>query len=275
LIPNCDAVIVQKRSVDRAFRLDTETWNMSTNPSAANLGDVPASNKSAPVSARKGARRTRIAILTVALLGLIGTGAYFKWRASRDVENTRTARAALAADGIAVIDTVAEPDETASPFENWGPGTLVRVQPNGRNITDAQLPKITAISEDINLILSFCPITNEGLASLEGRQNIRCIALNGTAVNDQGIKHLRGMNLQLLDLSSTKVTDAGLAALGELDFPRLNQLSLDHTAITDAGLMHLARFKNIEWLTITGTKTTKDGIRHLKAKLPQATVLGG
>ena len=39
--------------------------------------------------------------------------------------------------------------------------------------------------------------------------------------------------------------------------------------------MHLARFKNLEWLSIAGTKATKDGIRHLKAKLPQATVLGG
>jgi hypothetical protein len=209
------------------------------------------------------------------LLCLIGTGAYFKWRASRDAENTRTARAALAADGIAVIDTVAEPDETASPLQNWGPGTLVRVQPNGGRITDAELPKITAITEDVNLILSYCPITNDGLSALEGRHNIRCIALNGTAVNDQGIKHLRGMNLQMLDLASTKITDAGLATLGELDFPGLNQLSLDHTAVTDAGLMHLARFKNIEWLSIIGTKATKDGIRHLKAKLPQATVLKG
>jgi hypothetical protein len=214
-------------------------------------------------------------ILAAALLCLIGTGAYFKWRAARDAENTRTARAALAADGIAVIDTVAEPDETASPLQNWGPGTLVRVQANGGRITDAKLPKITAISEDINLILSYCPITNEGLSTLEGRHNIRCLALNGTAVNDEGIKHLRGMNLQLLDLSSTKITNAGLETLGELDFPRLNQLSLDHTPITDAGLMHLARFKNIEWLSIIGTKATKDGIRHLKAKLPQATVLGG
>ena len=247
---------------------------MSTSPSA-DLGDVAASGAPSPPLRRKGVRRTRILILAVALLCLIGTGAYFKWKASHDAENTRTARAALAADGIAVIDTVAEPDDTASPLQNWGPATVVRVQSNGRRITDAELPKITAISENVNLILSFCPITDDGLSTLEGRHNIRCLALNGTKVTDQGIKHLRGMNLQLLDLSATKITNAGLANLGELDFPSLKELSLDHTAITDEGLAHLARFKNIEWLTITGTKTTKDGIRHLKAKLPQATVLGG
>jgi len=213
--------------------------------------------------------------LAVALLCLIGTGAYFKWRSARDVENTRTARAALAAKGIAVIDTIAEPDETASPFQDWGPATLVRVQPNGGSITDAELPEITTISQDLNLVLSNCPITNDGLSALEGKRNVRCLALNGTAVTDAGIKHLRGMNLQLLDLSSTRVTDAGLATLGELDFPRLKELSLERTHITDAGLMHLARFKNIEWLSVIGTKATKDGIRQLKAKLPQATVLGG
>ena len=167
--------------------------------------------------------------MAAALLCLVGTGAYFKWSASRDEENTQTARAVLAADGIAVIDTVAEPDETTLPFQNWGPAKLVRVQSNGKHITDAELPKIAAISQDVNLILSFCPITNEGLSSLEGKPNIRCLTLTKTAVTDEGIKHLRGMNLQSLDLSSTKITDAGLATLGELDFPRLKEISRSST----------------------------------------------
>ncbi len=87
------------------------------------------------------------------------------------------------------------------------------------------------------------------------------------------MKHLRGMNLQSLDLSSTKITDEGLATLGECDFPRLKEIALEHTSITDAGLMHLANFKNLEWVSTAGTKVTKDGIRHLKAKLPEATIL--
>ena len=43
--------------------------------------------------------------------------------------------------------------------------------------------------------------------------------------------------------------------------------------MTNDGLMHLANFKNLEWISIAGTKVTKEGIRHLKAKLPEATVL--
>ena len=209
------------------------------------------------------------------LVCLIGTAGYFKWRAVRDESNTRAARAVLAADGIAVIDSGEEPDDTASPFQSWVPTRIVRVQSSSNHITDAELSKIAGISQDLNLVLSSCPITNDGLSHLEGRHNIRCLTLAKTAVTDDGIKHLRGMNLQSLDLSSTKITDAGLATLGEFDFPRLKDISIERTAVTDAGLMHLANFKALEWVSIAGTKVTKDGIRHLKAKLPGATVLGG
>lgn len=209
------------------------------------------------------------------LLCLVGTGGYFKWKAVRDETNTRTARAVLAADGIAVIDTAAEPDDTESPFQRWNSAKIVRVQSGSNHITNAELPKIANISQDLNLVLSFCPITNEGLSSIEGKHNIRCLALTQTGFTDGGIKYLRGMDLQSLDLSSTKITDAGLAELGEFNFPRLKELGLERTLVTDAGLMHLASFKGLEWVSISGTKVTKDGIRHLKAKLPGATVLGG
>ena len=49
------------------------------------------------------------------------------------------------------------------------------------------------------------------------------------------MKYLRGMNLESLDLSGTKVTDAGLATLGECDFPRLKNLGLERTSVSDAG----------------------------------------
>ena len=73
-------------------------------------------------------------------------------------------------------------------------------------------------------MLSSCPITDQGLSKLEGKSNVRCLVLTKTGITDEGIKYLRGMNLQTLDLSSTKITDKGLAALGELEFPRLKKM---------------------------------------------------
>ena len=45
--------------------------------------------------------------------------------------------------------------------------------------------------------------------------------------------------------------------------------------IADAGLMHLARFDSLEMLSVAGTKATKDDVRHLRARMPRAIVLGG
>ena len=212
-------------------------------------------------------------VLAAVLIVLVGMGALFQMERMRAESNTRSARAALAADGIAVIETNAEPDETASPFQTWDSSKIVRIQSSKNQITDAELPKIAVISQDLNLVLTSCPITNDGLSNLAGKTNVRCLNLAKTSVNDEGMKHLRGMNLQSLDLSATKVTDAGLATLGEFDFPHLKEIALERTRITDAGLMHLANFKHLEWVSTAGTKVTKDGIRHLKAKLPDATIL--
>jgi hypothetical protein len=244
----------------------------NTEPGAASAPDATAVPAPA-VSNRTRSKRRRVILLAAVLICLIGTGAYYKWSAVRAETNTQAIRAVLSADGIAVIDTSSEPDDTPSPFQGWTKPKMVRVQSNNNKITDAEMTKIAAISQDLNLVLSSCPITNTGLSQLEGKYNVRCLVLTKTAITDEGIKYLRGMNLQTLDLSSTKITDKGLAALGELEFPRLKEIALERTRVTNDGLMHLASFKNLEWISIAGTKVTKEGIRHLKAKLPEATVL--
>lgn len=245
---------------------------MSTIPPDANPSDPEFAQPSVPPEKIR-AKRRRVIILAALLVVLVGTGAYFKWTAVRAESDTRSASAALAADGIAVIETVGEPDETASPFQSWDSSKIVRIQSSAKPITDAELPKIAVISEQINLVLSSCPVTDAGLAALDGKNNVRCLSLAKTAVTNEGMKHLQGMNLQSLDLSATKISDAGLATLGEFEFPRLKEIALEHTSITDAGLMHLAGFKNLEWVSIAGTKVTEEGRRHLKAKLPEVTIL--
>ena len=248
---------------------------MSTIPPAPSHEPGPTLETNAVPNAShpKSAKRRRLGVLAAVLLCLVGMGAYFKWNAVHADSITKSASAALTADGIAVIETNAEPTDLDSPFQGWTKPKIVRIQSSRKQITDADLLRIAVISEDLNLVLSSCPITNDGLASLEGKDNVRCLSLSKTAVNDDGIKHLRGMNLQSLDLSATKVTDAGLATLAEFDCPRLKEIALEHTHVTDAGLTTLAKFKSLEWVSVAGTKVTKDGIRRLRAKLPDVVVL--
>jgi Leucine Rich repeat len=248
-------------------------WHMSTTPPAGEPADTLPADLPAAAPRKKTSKKGRVLILAALLLCLIGSGAYVKWSEARDETNTQTARRALEADGIAVIEAAAEPDESSSPFERWSTPKIVRIQSSSNRITDAELPKIAAITQDVNLVLSSCPITNDGLSALAGKHNVRCLVLAKTSITDDGIKHLQGMNLQSLDLSATKITDVGLATLEQMDFPHLKEIALERTHVTNDGLMRLAKFKNLEWVSVAGTKVTKDGVRHLKAKLPETTFL--
>lgn len=255
-----------------------KTWHMHAIPPDAEPGDLSVDElpssllPSSSAAARMRANKRRLIVLGVVLVFLVGPAAYFKLNAVLDAAKSRTARAALAADGIAVIETNAEPEDSPSPFDAWTPATIVRIQSSTNRITNAEMTRIAAISQNLNLVLGGCPITDDGLSTLAGKANVRCLDLAKTAVTDAGIKNLRGMNLQSLDLSATGITDAGLAKLGEFDFPNLKEIVLERTGVTDVGLLHLANFKALEWVSINGTKVTRNGIRHLQAKLPQATV---
>lgn len=73
-----------------------------------------------------------------------------------------------------------------------------------------------------------------------------------------------------LQLQYTKVTDAGLARLPEMN--QLNYIDLYQTAITDEGLLHLYKFKALTRIDLNYTKVTAEGVAKLKAALPAARV---
>ncbi|MCI0462651.1 MAG: hypothetical protein L0Z62_37355, partial [Gemmataceae bacterium] len=61
-----------------------------------------------------------------------------------------------------------------------------------------------------------------------------------------------------LDLSGSKVTDAGLKELAALK--HLQWLDLDQTKVTDAGLKELAALKQLQTLSLSRTKVTDAGL---------------
>jgi hypothetical protein len=217
----------------------------------------------------------RLATLAGSFLLLIAVCGYFYWSMVHDQNTTARIQKELKEDGVQVIYSQAEPKEASfSPFQSLTP-TVKIVAPAG-NITNELLVRIREINQDMGLMLNNCPITDEGLVSLEGKHNLRWLELRRTKITDEGLKHLRGTDLELLDLSTTKIGDAGLANLGDLDLPNLKTLALEQLKnVTDEGISHLARFKSLEFLSVAGTKVTPAGMRHLKKKLPELTILGG
>ena len=86
--------------------------------------------------------------------------------------------------------------------------------------------------------------------------------LSRTRVTDAGLKALEKMpNLQHLDLRDTAVGDAGLDALAPLH--DLRTLGLYGTAVTDAGLPALQRLAGLRRLYVGGTKVTPPGVATL------------
>lgn len=86
--------------------------------------------------------------------------------------------------------------------------------------------------------------------------------LSRTRITDAGLKTLEKMpNLQHLDLRGTAVGDAGLDALAPLR--NLRTLGLYGTAVTDAGLPALQRLSSLRRLYVGGTRVTSPGVASL------------
>jgi hypothetical protein len=90
--------------------------------------------------------------------------------------------------------------------------------------------------------------------------------LGTTAVTDAGMKHLARTDLsqlQWLDLSATKVSDAGFESLGEAQ--SLRRLYLASTNISDRSTETIGRFRRLEELDLSGTDVTDGGLASLES----------
>jgi len=79
--------------------------------------------------------------------------------------------------------------------------------------------------------------------------------------------------LTALDLSGTRITDAGLVHLKGL--PRLSSLTLTATQVTDAGLEHLKGMTGLKTLYLNGTDVTDASVQQFKQSRPSLRVATG
>lgn len=96
-----------------------------------------------------------------------------------------------------------------------------------------------------------------------------------------------------IDLSSSRASDADLAALGNAThlerlylnsaitdqglvhlagLTNLSKLDLQKTQVTDAGLEHLKKLPNLQQLYVHGSRITEAGMADLEAALPRLTI---
>jgi hypothetical protein len=89
---------------------------------------------------------------------------------------------------------------------------------------------------------------DQTLESVGRLSHLESLWLNGTAVTDAGMVHLKGMS-------------------------RLSDLTLGAVGVTDAGLAQLTGLSNLRTLHVTGSRVTDTGVLALEEALPRLQIL--
>ena len=98
--------------------------------------------------------------------------------------------------------------------------------------------------------------------------------LSGTRVTDAGLTTVAQFhNLTRLHLNRTRVSDTGLKQLAGLQ--QLEYLNLYGTGVTDAGLQSLAGLKKLRTLYVWQTPATDAGLERLRSALPHLEIEAG
>jgi hypothetical protein len=125
------------------------------------------------------------------------------------------------------------------------------------------------------VLLSFpdSEFDDSAMEYLEAMPNLERLYLNSTRITDRGLVHLQNLvRLEILSLWETKIADEGVVHLRGLK--NLKYLGLSHTDISDDSVEPLAEIQSLTVLEVLGTKITREGVRKLRAALPNARVLG-
>jgi hypothetical protein len=139
-------------------------------------------------------------------------------------------------------------------------------------VTDEDMKDIAAMPNLIDLSIADCGVTEAGIAALSGAKRLSRLALKGTGcATDKALEVIgRIKTLKYLNLISRSLQDDGLRHLKSLD---LVLLSLDGS-LTDSAVTHLVGFKSLKYLGIFNRKISAAGLATLKAALPDCKVDG-
>ena len=147
----------------------------------------------------------------------------------------------------------------------WNSTWLRRVNVTSPAVTDADLAILGDRPDLQHLWLTGADISDEGLAHLAGLRKLVVFNLADTPkVTDLGVQHLAPIlpALNSLELPGTRITDASMAAIGQIQ--GLSDLDLSRTRVTDDGLAHLAGLIKLKFLWLGDTAITDRGLAHLR-----------
>ena len=152
-----------------------------------------------------------------------------------------------------------------------------------RELTGDGVKHLAGLTELVELRLGDTQVGDEGAALIAGLPELEILELKRADVTDAGVAHLKGLlNLRELQLSGrgtnfdeiySGITDASMEVIKGMT--QLEILNLGSTKITDAGLAQLGALKNLETLVIVSSnKVTDEGVAKFKEMVPECEVHG-
>ena len=116
--------------------------------------------------------------------------------------------------------------------------------------------------------------SDELLEQIGQLHRLEFLRLAESPLTDTGVAHLQGLTaLQWLSLADTKISDAGLAHLKGLT--QLQTLLLDLTGVSDAGLPHLKPLTGLKTLSLSLTLVSDDAGEDLQRAMPGTRIAAG
>lgn len=154
-------------------------------------------------------------------------------------------------------------------------GLLVRLKAEHLDhdgIVDSGILKTLRPLRDVSLELRGVPLSDEGLKRLIQNVSLVGLDVSGSEISDRGLSVLAETRsrLRLLDLSFTRVSDAGLEFVAGL--PELRHLSLIDSRVTDSGLDSLARLERLREIYLAKTAVSAQGEEKLRRKFPMCRI---
>ncbi len=104
-------------------------------------------------------------------------------------------------------------------------------------------------------------------AAIGQLQNLEVLDISHTRITDKGLIELGKLrHLRSLDLSQSRVTDKGVSALA--GHTELRKLFLLDCGITDGAIPHLETLTGLEFMNLSGSEFSPEGLARLRQSLP-------
>ncbi len=143
-------------------------------------------------------------------------------------------------------------------------GAITSVDLRHAWLIDADLKKLSDLSELESIDLASTKVTDEGLMQLRKLEKVRSLNLHyAEYVTDTGIAHLKHWtNLEHLNVRGTKVTSMLFEHLTNMVL--LRSLDIGHSRVNDDNFERLAELPNMERLSFGGNKMSGSALPLLK-----------